>query len=161
MFQLIKAKDAYNNKLGHHWFRWHLITSMAPDHYLNQYWHCVNWTLGTNFCKIWINHFCSRKSIWKCHLQNGGHDLNESNYGISVATPIPLNQGIPHQRSRSQEGSTKTNICLNQALWGHYHLKVKILLSERPGRLFCGPQDVQQEWNINSLGPVNAVVVSN
>ena len=62
----------------------------APSQYLDQCWNIVNWTLR-NKIQWSINHnsyifiqvkyqsqfiyFHSRKCIWKCHLQNGGHVL--------------------------------------------------------------------------------------
>ena len=37
------------SKLGHHWFRYALVTSSAPSHYMNQCWNIVNCTLGNIF----------------------------------------------------------------------------------------------------------------
>ena len=36
----------YISNLGHHWFRQWLVAYSTPNHYLNQSWHIVNWTLG-------------------------------------------------------------------------------------------------------------------
>ena len=36
------------NNLGNHWFRWWLFAHLAPSHYLNQWWHIINWTIGLN-----------------------------------------------------------------------------------------------------------------
>ena len=35
--------------LGHHWLRQWFVACLAPSHYLNQYWHSVNWTPRNNF----------------------------------------------------------------------------------------------------------------
>ena len=37
------------SKLGHHWFKWWLVTWPVPSHYLNHCWNIVNWTLGVKF----------------------------------------------------------------------------------------------------------------
>ena len=33
-------------KLGHHWFRYWLVACWAQNHYLDQRWFVVNWTIG-------------------------------------------------------------------------------------------------------------------
>ena len=40
--------------IGHHWFSQWLVACSAPSHYLNKCWGIFNWTLQTNFSKIWI-----------------------------------------------------------------------------------------------------------
>ena len=34
------------SELGHHWFRQWLVAYSTPRHYLNQWWHLVNWIIG-------------------------------------------------------------------------------------------------------------------
>ena len=42
----LRPSDAYMRQLtNHHWFRWWLVTWPAPNHYLNQCWNIVNWTI--------------------------------------------------------------------------------------------------------------------
>ena len=42
----LRPSDAYmRRKSNHHWFRWWLVAWSAPNHYLNQCWNIVNWTL--------------------------------------------------------------------------------------------------------------------
>ena len=53
------------HKLCHHCFRQWLVACLAPSHSLNQCWNIVNGTLR--------NKFHSRKDIWKCRMENGGH----------------------------------------------------------------------------------------
>ena len=56
----------------------------APSHHLNQCCIVVHWTIGTyitcNEIRMWYKKFRSRKLVWKCRLQNGGHfdDINVS-----------------------------------------------------------------------------------
>ena len=45
-----------------HWFRQWLVAWPVPNHYLNQCWNIVNWTLRNKL-------LC----IWKCNLENGSH----------------------------------------------------------------------------------------
>ena len=49
--------------------------SWALSHYLNQSWNSVKLNLRNHFQRQLKqnSHFNSRKFIWKCHLQNGGH----------------------------------------------------------------------------------------
>ena len=64
------------SELGHHWFRWWLVTCSVPSHYLNQCWFLVNWgPLGTNIREVWRRYktFLSWKCIWKYSLWDGGH----------------------------------------------------------------------------------------
>ena len=54
----------------HRWF-----AEQVTCHYLNQCWLLVNWVLRSKFFEIQIKmqNFHSRKCIWKCVPQNGGH----------------------------------------------------------------------------------------
>ena len=56
---IIDFTALYSNvsELGHHWFRWWLIVSSAPKHYLIQCWLIVNWIFRNKFQK---------NSIYKC-----------------------------------------------------------------------------------------------
>ena len=43
----LRPSDAYMRQWSnHHWFRELLVAWSAPNHYLNQCWDIVNWTLG-------------------------------------------------------------------------------------------------------------------
>ena len=67
--------------LSHHWFRYWLFANTAPSHYLNQCWNIVNWTLRNRLIwKLNRNWYIlnSRKCIWKCRLENGGHFVSAS-----------------------------------------------------------------------------------
>ena len=59
------------------WHRTVLTYCLLPSHYQNQCWLIVNWTFGNKlrWNSNWkFNHLLhSRKCIWKCCLQNGGH----------------------------------------------------------------------------------------
>ena len=58
-------------ELGHHWFRYWLVSCSAPSHYLNQCWLIVNWTPGSiiewNLNRNSII-FIQENAIWKCRL---------------------------------------------------------------------------------------------
>ena len=58
--------------LDHHWFRWWLVTCSAPNHYLNQYWSIVNWTLDNivhwnlnQNTLIFIEENAFENAVWK------------------------------------------------------------------------------------------------
>ena len=43
----LRMSDVYMHQgTYHHWFRWWLVTWLAPSHYLNQWWNIVNWSPG-------------------------------------------------------------------------------------------------------------------
>ena len=63
-------------ELGQHWFRYWLVASTAPSHYLNQCCLIVNRTLRNK--RQWnpirnTKCFHSWQYIWKCRLRDGGH----------------------------------------------------------------------------------------
>ena len=64
------------SELGQHCFRQWLVVWSARNHYLNQWWLIVNWTLrkknSVKF-KSKCNAFYSWKCTWKSHWRNSGH----------------------------------------------------------------------------------------
>ena len=53
-------------KLGQHWFRWWLVTSSAPSHYLNQCKNIVNLTMRNNIQLNLNQNVSFMKCIRKC-----------------------------------------------------------------------------------------------
>ena len=84
--------------LGHHWFRWWLVTWSVPSHYLNQCCIIVNWTLrNKNSVKLYskFKYFHSGKCIWKCYLENVSHFVSASmGYCCQVTTTPTLSVHI-------------------------------------------------------------------
>ena len=58
------------SELCHHWFRHHrLVLCSAINLYLNQCWHNVNWTFGTNFNEIQNKMFlAATKQLYKWYF---------------------------------------------------------------------------------------------
>ena len=74
----LRPSDAcMRQQTNQHWFRQWLGVWSAPSHYLNPCWDIVNWT-HRNKLKWYFIHFHSRKCIWKCSLENGGHFISPS-----------------------------------------------------------------------------------
>ena len=45
-FNSLRPSNAYMRRwTNHHWFWWWLVACPAQNHYLNQFWNIVNWTL--------------------------------------------------------------------------------------------------------------------
>ena len=64
--QFIPQQHTCVGKLGQHWFRWWLVTSSAPSHYLNQCKNIVNLTMRNNI-RLNLNQNVSfMKCIRKC-----------------------------------------------------------------------------------------------
>ena len=62
------------SKLGQDWFRLRFVTCSVPNHYLNQHWLLVNWTIRNKFQwnlnQLRNKTFHSRICIWKYILRN-------------------------------------------------------------------------------------------
>ena len=76
-FNTLRASDEYMRQGA--WsslVRWWLVAKSALSHCLNQCCHIVNWTLRNKLGWIFlieIQTFSSRKQVWKCCMQDGGH----------------------------------------------------------------------------------------
>ena len=88
--------------------------------------------LGINFCEIWKqNGFHSRKCVWKCRLQNGGHivstSLAHSVYDttekcVPTLSLVAQTEAVVITTSGTVTVSDDENFAIMTTLWFQYDL---------------------------------------
>ena len=76
--------------MDHHWTWWWFAACSAPNHYLNHYWHIVNWIRRNR--RFWskYNDFHSRICTCKGRLLNVGHFVHASLWYVALCVIVPV-----------------------------------------------------------------------